>query len=104
MQNINDNTVTDLPVIEQFVTKGLNPIDAQSIVFMLIAIQNDLIKIPFILDETDIVGGNFPVLPESKKAWLYLDTGTYEAVVIGGNDKWRRLYDGTTYDPATPIP
>jgi len=104
MQNIESNSVEDIEQLTRFATGDTDLAGADAIVFMLAAIQRDLLKVPFILDETDIVGGNFPALPESKKAWLYLDTGTYEAVVIGGNDKWRRLYDGTTYDPATAIP
>lgn len=97
MQSIENNALTteELSRLGDNVMRFFN---------FLEAIQSDVTKIPFILNESDIVGGNFPALPESKKAWLYLDTGTYEAVVIGGNDKWRRLYDGATYDPATAIP
>jgi len=97
MQSIENNALTteELSRLGNNVMRFFN---------FLEAIQSDVTKIPFIFDQSDVVGGNFPLLPESKKAWLYLDTGTYEAVVIGGNDKWRRLYDGTTYDPATPTP
>lgn len=97
MQSIENNALTteELSRLGDNVMRFFN---------FLEAIQSDVTKIPFIFDQSDIVGGNFPALPESKKAWLYLDTGTYEAVVIGGADKWRRLYDGTTYDPATAIP
>ncbi len=72
------------------------------------AVQDDLTTIPSMSTEGSLVevGGNkvFPQLPTGKIGLLFLSTGTYEAVVIGGNDKWRRLYDGTTYDPATAIP
>jgi hypothetical protein len=69
------------------------------------SIQSDLIKMPNILRQADLVGGlNFPELPPDKVGLLFLSSGTYEAVIIGGIDKWRRLYDGTTYDPATAAP
>jgi len=75
------------------------------------SIQFDLERVPPVVleEELKIVGGNkvFPSLPTQngvKRGTLYLSTGQYEAVVIGGNDKWRRLYDGTTYDPAATIP
>ncbi len=69
------------------------------------SIQSDLIKIPSMLRQVDLVGGvDFPELPIDKVGLLFLSSGTYEAVIIGGIDKWRRLYDGTTFDPATAAP
>lgn len=72
------------------------------------AVQDDLTKLPTVYNIADCkeVAGNktFPPLPSNKIGLLFLSSGTYEAVVIGGFDKWRRLYDGTTYDPATNIP
>jgi len=72
------------------------------------AIQSDLESLPDIINEGDLleVGGNkqFPSLPANKIGLLFLSSGTYEAAVVGGFDKWRRLYDGTTFDPSTNIP
>lgn len=69
------------------------------------SIQSDLTRIPSILRQSDLVGGvNFPDLPPDKVGLLFLSSGTYEAAIIGGVDKWRRLYDGTTFDPATAAP
>ncbi len=72
------------------------------------AIQTDLISLPNVINEGDLleVAGNkvFPSLPQSKIGLLFLSSGTYEAAVIGGFDKWRRLYDGTVFDPSTNIP
>lgn len=72
------------------------------------AVQDDLTKIPVVYNVSDCreVGGAkvFPPLPSDKSGLLFLDSGMYEAVVIASVDKWRRLYDGTQYDPATNIP
>ena len=71
----------------------------------LLAMQDDNQKVPDILRQSDLAGGvNFPELPTGKVGLLFLSSGTYEAVIIGGIDKWRRLYDGTTFDPATAAP
>ena len=71
----------------------------------MVAMQDDNQKLPDILRQSDLVGGvNFPALPSGKVGLLFLSSGTYEAVIIGGIDKWRRLYDGTTFDPATAAP
>lgn len=106
MQNTKQNALS-VESITRFVNSDLGD-DTWSFVFWLIAMQNDLLKIPTIFDLTDCkeVGGSptFPPLPERKTGLLFLDSGTYEAAVIGGADKWRRLYDGTTYDPAAAIP
>lgn len=69
------------------------------------SIQSDIVKIPNILSQSDLVSGtDFPSLPPDKVGLLFLSSGTYEAAIIGGIDKWRRLYDGTTFDPATAAP
>lgn len=72
------------------------------------AVQSDLNRLPSVYNQSDckeVVGNKtFPPIPASKIGLLFLDSGTYEAAVVGGSDKWRRLYDGTTFDPATAIP
>lgn len=72
------------------------------------AVQDDLSKIPTIYNASDCkeVGGNktFPPLPTNKTGLLFLSSGTYEAAVVASADKWRRLYDGATFDPTANIP
>jgi len=107
MQNIKQSAITQTQ-IDQFVSENSSNVDLWAYVFWFKSMQDDLLKIPSIYDLTDckLVSGNatFPPLPPEKLGLLFLSSGTYEATVIGGADKWRRLYDGTTFDPATNIP
>lgn len=91
-------------------TSGLNELSSfnQRFYNWFEAVQADLLRIPNLINESDLleVGGSkqFPLLPADKIGLLFLSSGTYEAAVVGGLDKWRRLYDGTTFDPSTNIP
>lgn len=102
MQNIDSNSLSssELDAISRIAESNATPFWR-----WLLAMQDDNQKIPNIFGQSDLVGGvNFPSLPPDKVGLLFLSSGTYEAAIIGGIDKWRRLYDGTTFDPATAAP
>lgn len=107
MQNIKQTAITQTQ-IGQLVSGETKPQDSWSFIFWLKALQDDNLKLPSVYNIADckIVSGNatFPPLPTEKIGLLFLTSGTYEAAVVGGLDKWRRLYDGTTFDPAANIP
>lgn len=111
MENIKRNSLTtdELNRVAEIISdSSANTIDLFRFFNWLQSIQDDLNKIPSVLNETDSIesGGNqvFPPLPLDKLGLLFLSSGTYEATVIGGADKWRRLYDGTAFDPASILP
>jgi len=100
MQNIDQNALS---------TDELNTFGGAYRFFnWLQSIQDDLKSIPTVYRVTDCreVSGVriFPSLPANKIGLLFLDSGTYEAAVVGGVDKWRRLYDGTTFDTGANLP
>ncbi len=105
MQNLEANSLS-ITQIQDFIDG--NAVDLFQFVVFLNALQQDNQKLPsaFTIEDCREVGGNktFPPLPEAKIGMLFLSSGTYEAAVVGGLDKWRRLYDGTTYDPSSNIP
>ena len=101
MQNLSSNSLS---------TEELSNVLGDSIrAFLFVqALQADNLQMPAVYLQKDckVVGGNptFPPLPSDKIGLMFLSSGTYEAAVVGGADKWRRLYDGTTFDPSTNIP
>lgn len=101
MQNLNSNSLTTEEITSIF---GSN---IRAFLFIQ-SIQADNLQMPVVYLEKDCkeVGGfkTFPPLPEAKIGMLFLPSGTYEAALVGGVDKWRRLYDGATYDPAAALP
>jgi len=101
MQNLSKNSLSTEELSQIF--KG----NTRGFLFVS-SLQEDNLQTPSFYLQKDCkeVGGNatFPPLPPEKLGLLFLSSGTYEATVIGGADKWRRLYDGTTFDPATNIP
>ena len=107
MQNTAQAAITQ-EQIGQLVTSEIPSLETWSFIFWLKALQDDNLKLPTVYNISDckVVGGNptFPPLPNEKIGLMFLSSGTYEAVVVGGVDKWRRLYDGTTFDPSTNIP
>lgn len=104
MQNVRDNELDLQEVAQSLNGGGIN----DRLAFLIKAIQDDNLKFPVVYNIADcrVVGGNatFPALPSEKIGLLFLTSGMYEAAVVGGADKWRRLYDGTTFDPAANIP
>lgn len=107
MQNINTNSLTtdELSAFAKTIDKGTaNPNDLFRFFNWLQAIQNDLNSIPSVYTIKDVKAGNFPPLPVDKVGLLFLTSGTYEAAVVASVDKWRRMYDGATYDIGTAIP
>lgn len=66
------------------------------------SIQSDIVKIPNILSQSDLISGtDFPSTPDSGVGLLFLSSGTYE-VASAGN--WRRLYDASIFASGTPAP
>jgi len=111
MENIGRNSLTtdELNKVAEIISNSsASTIDLFRFFNWLQSIQNDLNKIPSVLNENDSieVGGSkvFPPLPLDKLGLLFLSSGVYEATVIGGVDKWRRLYDGASFDPAAVLP
>jgi hypothetical protein len=107
MQNIQQNALTtdEINAIARSIDKGtVNPNDLFRIFNWLQSIQNDLQSGPVSYTLRDVKSGNFPSLPPEKVAFLYLESATYEGTVIAGVDKWRRLYDGATFDIGAAIP
>lgn len=105
MQNLEANSLS-ITQIQDFING--NALDLFQFVVFLNALQQDNQKLPsaFTIEDCREVGASkvFPPIPEAKIGLLFLPSGTYEAAVVGGVDKWRRLYDGTTFDPSTALP
>lgn len=101
MESTENNALStsDLARVSQIISDKGGP---ASFFNWLESIQSDLIKIPSMLRQVDLVGGvDFPVTPSGGIGLLFLTSGTYE---VAGTNSWRRLYDGALFASGVAAP